>query len=56
MEIAALRAQARRRRATANSIVEAIDRLQRKIDAIFPVDSAADESPAAHAKKKPLRK
>jgi hypothetical protein len=51
MEIAALRATAKRRRAIADRIVEAIDRLQRQIDAIFVGGSVPDDTSASRARK-----
>ncbi len=62
-EIEILRAEAKARRMTAGYLVEAIDRLQRQIDELFPVqsagvpvESAADQSPPPRAKKKTLKK
>ena len=52
-EIEALRAEAKRRRAIARDLVEAIDRLQGEINQLFPGDSA-DWAPSA--RKKPLKK
>ena len=51
MEIAALRATAKRRRANAERIVAAIDRLQRQIDAIFVEEPVPADSAAARVKK-----
>ncbi len=52
-EIEVLRAEAKRRRAIARDLVEAIDRLQGEINQLFPGDSA-DWAPAV--RKKPLKK
>ena len=52
MEIAALRATAKKRRATADRLVAAIDRLQRQIDAIFVQEPVPADSPAARVKKR----
>lgn len=55
-EIEALRAEARRRRVTTDSLLEAIDHLQTQIDTLFPAESASDESPRPPVKKKALKK
>jgi hypothetical protein len=52
MEIAALRATARTRRANANRLVAAIDRLQREIDAIFVDKPVLEETRASRARKR----
>ena len=51
MEIAALRATAKKRRANADRLVAAIDRLQRQIDAIFVEEPVPADSAAARVKK-----
>ena len=52
MEIAALRATAKSRRANADRLVAAIDRLQRQIDAIFVEQPVAADAVAAGVKKR----
>ena len=52
MEIAALRATAKKRRANADRLVAAIDRLQRQIDAIFLAEPVPADSAAARVKKR----
>ena len=52
-EIEALRAEAKRRRAIAHDLVEAIDRLQSQIDQLF-TDQSSDKAPVA--RKKLLKK
>jgi len=52
-EIEALRAEAKRRRAIAHDLVEAIDRLQSQIDELF-TDQSSDKAPVA--RKKLLKK
>ena len=52
MEIAALRATAKKRRANADRLVAAIDRLQRQIDAIFVEEPVPADSAAALVKKR----
>ena len=52
MEIAALRATARKRRANANRLVAAIDRLQRQIDAIFVDKPVLEDTGASRARKR----
>jgi len=52
MEIAALRATAKKRRANADRLVAAIDRLQRQIDAIFVEQPVAADAVAARVKKR----
>ena len=52
MEIAALRATAKKRRANADRLVAAIDRLQRQIDAIFVAEPVSADSAAARVKKR----
>ena len=51
MEIAALRATAKTRRANADRLVAAIDRLQRQIDAIF-VEEPVPADAGARVKKR----
>ena len=52
MEIAALRATAKTRRANAARLVAAIDRLQRQIDAIFVEEPVPADSAATRVKKR----
>ena len=51
MEIADLRATASKRRANANRLVAAIDRLQRQIDAIFVDKPVLEDTRASRARK-----